>query len=194
MISDRYSAYTWLKDKVWQICWAHLLRDFQKILERGGASYTVGEHLRIQGEYLLVLWSRVRDGTLSHTDFLAQLPAIQQAVHQGLTEGVACDHPKTAETCRRILDVDAALWTFATHPDVEPTNNTAERALRHPVIWRRTSYGTQSEAGSRFVERILTVVATCHQQGRNPLDFVRQAVCAQRSGQPAPSLLPDTLS
>jgi transposase len=194
VISDRYSGYTWLKDKVWQVCWAHLLRDFQKILERGGVSYTVGENLRIQGEYLLVLWSRVRDGTLSHADFLAELPAIQHAVHPWLAEGAACAHPKTAETCRRLLDVEAALWTFATYPDVEPTNNTAERALRHPVIWRRTSYGTQSEAGSRFVECILTVVATCRQQDRNPLDFVRQAVRAQRAGQPAPSLLPDTLS
>jgi transposase len=194
VISDRYSAYTWLKDKVWQVCWAHLLRDFQKILERGAASYTVGENLRIQGEYLLVLWSRVRDGTLSHADFLVELPPIQQAVRHWLTEGAACDHPQTAATCRRLLDVETALWTFATHPDVEPTNNTAERALRHSVIWRRTSYGTQSEAGSRFVERILTVVETCRQQGRNPLDFVRQAIRAQRAGQPAPSLLPDTLS
>ena len=193
-ITDRAGCYTWLKGRVWQVCWAHLLRDFQKILERGGESYAVGENLRLQGEYLLVLWSRVRDGTLSHADFLADLPAIQEAVRHWLTEGAACAHPKTAETCRRILAVDAALWTFATHPEVEPTNNTAERALRHAVIWRRTSYGTQSEAGSRFVERILTVVATCHQQERSPLAFVCQAVRAHRTGQPVPSLLPDTLS
>jgi transposase len=193
-ITDRAGCYHWLKGRVWQVCWAHLLRDFQKILERGGASYRIGENLRLQGEYLLVLWSHVRDGTLSQADFLAELPAIQHAVRHWLTEGVACTHPQTAETCRRLLDIEAALWTFATHPNVEPTNNTAERALRHAVIWRRTSYGTQSEAGSRFIERILTVVATCRQQGRHPLEFVCQAVRAQRAGLPAPSLLPDTLS
>jgi transposase len=136
----------------------------------------------------------VRDGTLSHSDFLFEMIPIQQAVRRWLTEGIHSDHSKTANTCRRILAVDKALWTFATHPDVEPTNNTAERALRHSVIWRRTSYGTQSDAGSRFVERILTVVATCRQQDRDPLDFVCQAIRAQRSGQPGPSLLPDGLS
>jgi len=192
--SDRYSAYTWLKHRKWQVCWAHLLRDFQKILERGGVSYTIGENLRIQGEYLLMMWARVRDGTLSYEDFLAELPAIQEAVRQWLTEGAACDHSKTAKTCRNILQLDAALWTFAYYEYVEPTNNSAERALRHAVIWRRTSYGTQSDAGSRFVERILTTVETCRQQDVNPLDFVRQAVMAHRSGQPAPSLLPASLS
>jgi len=193
VVSDRYSGYNWLRNHLRQVCWAHLLRDFQKILERGGESTRIGENLRIQAEYLLVLWSRVRDGTLSHDDFLSELPVIQEAVRHWLSEGSACQHPKTANTCRRILAIEQALWTFAHHPHVEPTNNTAERALRHAVIWRRTSYGTQSESGSRFVERILTVVATCRQQGRNPLDFVRQAVRAQRSGQPAPSLLPDAL-
>lgn len=192
--SDRYSAYTWLKDRKWQVCWAHLLRDFQKILERGGASYHIGENLRLQGEYLLACWARVRDGTLSYEDFLAELAPIQRVVRHWLTEGVTCDHPKTAATCRNILQLDDALWTFVFYDEVEPTNNSAERALRHAVIWRRISFGTQSDAGSRFVERILTTVETCRQQGHNPLDFVQQAIIAHRSGQPAPSLLPASLS
>lgn len=192
--SDRYSGYSWLKKRKWQVCWSHLLRDFQKILERGGASYTIGENLRLQGEYLLMMWAWVRDGTLSYEDFLAELPAIQTAVRHWLTEGIACDHAKTAKTCRNILQLDTALWTFAYHEHVEPTNNRAERALRHAVIWRRTSFGTQSAAGSRFVARILTTVETCRQQDMNPLDFVRRAIIAHRSGQSAPSLLPASLS
>jgi hypothetical protein len=191
--SDRYSAYTWLKEKRWQVCWSHLLRDFQKILERDGASQPIGETLRAQGERLLQLWGRVRDGTLSHADFLTELPAIQTAVHQALTEGAACSHPKTAKTCRNLLDVEPALWTFTEFPGLEPTNNSAERALRHAVIWRRTSYGTQSDAGSRFVERMLTTVETCRQQGRNPLDYVREALVAHRAELPIPSLLPASL-
>lgn len=188
-ISDRASSFSWLKERVWQVCWAHLLRDFQKILERGGQSFYVGETLRIQAEYLLMCWGRVRDGTLSHADFLDELPTIQNTVHQALLAGSQCDHAKTAETCRRLLAVEPALWTFATHPEVEPTNNAAERALRPAVIWRKTSYGTQSDAGSRFVERILTVVASARQQGRNPFDLVQAALQAQRSGTGAPSLL-----
>lgn len=188
--SDRYGAYSWLTNILRQICWAHLQRDFQKILERGGASAVVGGYLRQEGKDLLGLWARVRDGPLPHADFLAKLPSIQNHIRLWLTVGAACSHAKTARTCRRILKVETALWTFATHPGVEPTNNSAERALRKAVIWRRISYGTQSDTGSLFVERILTVVETCRQQDRNPLDYLRHVVAAHRTGQPVPSLLP----
>jgi transposase len=77
-------------------------------------------------------------------------------------------------------------------PGVEPTNHTAERALRHAVIWRRISGGTASESGSRFVERMLTVVATCRQQGRDVLDYLTSCFEAARKGQAIPSLLPVT--
>jgi len=190
--SDRYSAYNWLPVWLRQLCWAHLLRDFTRILLRGGQSALVGEPLQLLAVEMLRLWGRVRDGTLAHDEFLIRLPAFQDAVHHWLTEGAACSHPKTARTCRRILKLEAALWTFATQPGVEPTNNSAERALRQAVIWRGISYGTQSEAGSRFAERILTCVETCRQQQRHPLDYLRQAILAHRQGYAAPSLLPDT--
>jgi transposase len=188
--SDRYSAYNWIPVELRQVCWSHLRRDFQKILERGGPSARVGEPLCLLAESVLHLWARVRDGTLPLSAFLIRLPAFQNTVHHWLTEGAGCSHPKTAKTCRLILKLEPALWTFATHPKVEPTNNSAERALRSAVIWRGISHGTQNEAGSRFVERILTVTETCRQQGRNPLHYVRQAVIAHRSGLPFPSLLP----
>jgi transposase len=186
--TDRCSAYTWLTRR--QYCWSHLLRDFQKILERGGDSYLIGWHLKIQTEYLLMLWARVRDGTLAYHDFLAQFPPIQTQIRQWLTTGLTASSSRTAATCRQLLDGDAALWSFVSVPGLEPTNNSAERALRHPVIWRRTSHGTQSDPGSRFVERILTVAETCRQQQRPVFDFLRDALIAYRTSQPAPSLLP----
>ena len=189
--SDRFSAYNWLANHLRQICWAHLLRDFQKILEREGASSVIGRHLRQEGEEALVLWARIRDGTLSHADFRTKLPNIKDRIHFWLTVGTSCSHQKTSKTCGRILKVETALWTFAAHSGVEPTNNSAERALRTAVIWRKLSFGTQSDAGSRFVERILTVVETCRQQDRNPLDYLRLAVIAHRTGISIPSLLPD---
>jgi len=86
--------------------------------------------------------------------------------------------------------IEPALYTFATVEGVEPTNNAAERALRHAVCWRKTSYGTDSAAGSRFVERVLTVVTTCRQQGRGVLEYlVRACGAAARCEQP-PALLP----
>ena len=88
--------------------------------------------------------------------------------------------------------MEQSLWTFARVAGVPPTNNAAERAERHAVIWRRISGGTDSAQGSRFVERMLTVVATCRQQGRNVLDYLRSCFEAARSDQAIPSLLPAT--
>jgi transposase len=186
--TDRCSAYTWLARR--QLCWSHLLRDFQRILERGGDSYPVGWYLRVQAEYLLMKWARVRDGTLDYFAFLAEFPAIQTQIRHWLTIGLKASSSRTTETCRRLLAADPDLWRFVSVPGLGPTNNSAERALRHPVIWRRSSHGTQSDLGSRFVERILTVVETCRQQQRPVFDFLRDALIAYRTGQPAPSLLP----
>jgi transposase len=85
-----------------------------------------------------------------------------------------CSCAKTAGTCQEILSVEPALWTFVRVEGIEPTNNAAERALRHAVCWRKTSYGTKSTAGSHFVENILSIVATCRQQGRNVLEYLTQ--------------------
>ncbi len=122
--------------------------------------------------------------------FLAEFPASQTQIRHWLTLGLKASSSRTAETCRRLLAADANLWRFVSVPGLEPTNNSAERALRHPVIWRRNSHGTQSDGGSRFVERILTTVETCRQQQRPVFDFLRDALIAYRTGQPAPSLLP----
>ena len=107
-----------------------------------------------------------------------------------LEAGRACPCAKTAGTCGEILAVEQALWTFVHVAGIEPTNNAAERALRHAVMWRKTSHGTDSEAGSHFVENILTVVATCRQQGRNVLEYVTACCQAALQKAPAPSQLP----
>ncbi len=92
--------------------------------------------------------------------------------------------------CGPLYDYRDRLWTFLEVEGIEPTNNASERALRHAVIWRKLSFGTQSAAGSRFVETMLTTIETCRQQNRSVFDFVTQAVVAHFAGQPAPSLLP----
>lgn len=99
---------------------------------------------------------------------------------------------KTVRTAQKLLKVEAALWTFVYVEGVEPTNNMAEQALRTAVIWRRTSFGSQSQAGSEFVSRILTVVTSLKAQQRNPLDYLTEAMRAKRLGLSAPSLLPNS--
>ena len=79
---------------------------------------------------------------------------------------------------------------FARVEGVEPTNNAAERALRHAVLWRKTSHGTDSEAGSRFVENILSIVATCRQQGRDVLEYLTLCCEAALRGERPPRLIP----
>jgi transposase len=112
-------------------------------------------------------------------------------VHEQLQTGTACGCAKTAGTCRELLAVEPALWTFVRVEGIEPTNNAAERALRHAILWRKASHGTDSETGSRFVEKILTVVATCRQQGRNVLECLTGCGRAALEGTPRVSLLPE---
>src|SRR5206468_1156756 len=91
---------------------------------------------------------------------------------------------------RHLLKHFASLWTFTLWEGVEPTNNHAERVLRRGVLWRKNSFGHQSETGRAFVERLLTVVGSLRLQGRNVLAFLEAACRATLTGQPPPSLLP----
>lgn len=188
--SDRWSAYNWLGVLLRQLCWAHLQRDFQAFVERGGESQQIGEKLLAQADLMFEWWYRVRDGTLDQATFQEKMQPVQRTVGELLRQGTTCDHSKTAGTCRDILKREAALWTFVRVAGVEPTNNLAERQIRPGVLWRKNSFGTQSAAGSRFAERIMTVVSTLRQQQRNVLDYLTAACEAANWGRPAPSLLP----
>jgi transposase len=189
--SDRWSGYTWLAPQQRQVCWAHLKRDFQALVERGGESERIGRALLEQVEKLFGLWPRVRAGTLGRADFQTATQPIQTAVGDLLREGAALACDKTRHTCTNLLKLEVALWTFVRIEGVEPTNNSAERGLRRAILWRRRSFGTQSEDGSHFVERVLTAVTTLRQQKRDVLDYLTQACAAAMRGEPAPSLLPE---
>jgi transposase len=193
VVSDRWSAYNWLLTLLRQLCWAHLRRDFQAFVERGGSSQTLGEDLLAQVRLMFDWWPKVRDGTMPHATFQEKMQPVQAKVADLLRLGTTCAHPKTAATCRDILKREAALWIFVHVEGVEPTNNLAERLIRPGVLWRKRSFGTQSQAGSRFTERIMTVVATLKQQHRNVLNYLVEACEAANSGKPAPSLLPTTV-
>jgi transposase len=173
---------------------AHLRRDFQAMVERGGASATIGEALLEHSRQLFALWHRVHDGDLSRREVEATIEAVRHGVREALKAGTQCEHKKTRRVCANILKLERSLWSFVRVAGVEPTNNAAERALRRAVLWRRRSFGTESHAGSRFAERILTAVTTLRQQGRDVLDYLTE-VCARtkRDGATALSLTPRAL-
>jgi|SRR6185503_6337091 len=178
--TDRFGAYNWLPARRRQICWAHLKRDFQAMAERGGHSSAVGEALLKEVDEIFILWHRLRDAKMSRKEFQAELEPVKQRVKRWLKQGASCDHKKTRHTCQRVVKLRSSLWRFAQVEGIEPTNNSAERALRRAVMWRRKSFGTQSESGSRFVERILTVVTSLRQQGRNVLEYLTTACSSER--------------
>jgi len=192
--TDRYKGYLWLPLRQRQVCWAHLVRDFQAMVDRAGAGSAIGEELLCCAEELFTWWHRIRDGTLSRSTFQRYVGELRPWVRSQLEAGSACGCAKTAGACREIPAVEPALWTFARVEGIEPTNNAAERALRHAVQWRKTSYGTASEGGSRFAQNILTVVATCRQQGRHVLGYLTACAEAALHGTAPPSLLPQPAS
>ena len=192
LVTDRYSAYNWYPVRWRQVCWAHLLGDFEAMRSRGGRSKELGDALLAQAHQMFRWWHRVRDGTLKRSSFRSAMTPLRQEVERLLEAGRRCGVPKTAGTCQDILKRREALWTFVQIAGVEPTNNVAERSIRPGVLWRKGSFGTQSEAGSRFVESMMTVVATLKQQKRNVLEYLTAACEAALRGEAAPSLLPES--
>lgn len=190
--TDHYAGYHWLEPRQRQLCWAHLKREFVAWSQRAGKTARIGLALLVAEKQLFTLWYRVRDGTLAWADFQVAMLPLMARVRTLLQEGAAGADAKAQGTCRNLLKREAALWTFVWEAEVEPTNNRAERPLRRAVLWRRRSFGTQSAAGSQFVERILTAVTTLRQQHRNVLDYLTAACAAAMRKEPAPSLLPLT--
>jgi Transposase IS66 family. len=190
LVTDRYSAYNWYPVRWRQLCWAHVLRDFEAIRGRGGVCEEMGDALLAQAHQMFSWWHRVREGTLKRSTFRSYMTPLRCEVERLLEAGSQCGVAKTEGTCQEILKRREALWTCVQVDGVEPTNNTAERALRPGVLWRKGSFGTQSEEGSRFVANMMTVVATLKQQQRNVLEYLTAAHEAALRGEAAPSLLP----
>jgi len=142
LVTDRYSAYNWYPVRWRQLCWAHLLRDFEAMRARGGGSEEIGDALLAQAHQMFTWWHRVREGTLQRSTFRSYMTPLRREVERLLEAGSRCGVPKTAGTCRDILKRREALWTFVQVAGVEPTNNTAERSIRPGVLWRKGSFGT----------------------------------------------------
>jgi hypothetical protein len=189
VMCDRAKMY-WMLGRL-QWCWAHLHRDFQALAESNDRVVKrLGHDLLRPTRELFHQWSRCRDGTITRAELKDCLMPIRGTVRGLLLRGWFSGHPRLVGMCRELYEHRDWLWTFLDHEEVEPTNNASERSLRHAVIWRKLSFGTQSPGGSRFVETMLTVIETCRQQSRNVFEYVSAAVQMHFAHLPTPSLLP----
>lgn len=188
--SDRWSAYGRLSPYCRQVCWAHLRRDFQKLVDRGGPAARLGKKLQRVAERVFEEWHLFRGGTFGRRALQNHLDGEARELERLLRAGCGCADPKAAAFCANLLALLPALWRFVVTAGVEPTNNHAERLLRRGVLWRKNAFGSHREEGCRFVERLLTVVQTRRLQGRPVLRYLYEALVAHRNGLPAPLLLP----
>jgi transposase len=187
--TDRWKVYDRLNIHRRQLCWAHLLRDFKAMSERPGVAGQVGEELVCFAEDLFHDSRRIRDGTLRRSTLKHYLQCQRRWFRATLDRGLCSGCQATAAVCRDLLRLEPALWTFARRRGAEPTNNGAERALRPAVVWRKKSYGSASDIGCCYAERLLTVAATLRLRGRHVVDYLVEAITAHRHGLPAPKLL-----
>ena len=188
-ISDRWSVYLRLPVRRRQICWSHLKRDFQKLVDRGGPSEPIGRRCLKIVRQLFHEWHRFRDQEQNRRQLQRRLAPARLALRRCLRRGTRCPESKTATFCQNLLDLEPALWTFLHREGVDPTNNHAERLVRTAVLWRKMAFGCHSDAGCRFVERMLTVVGTLRLNKRPVLDFLEASLRAHRDGRKAPRLI-----
>jgi len=190
---DRAKMYRSLGRLQWRR--AHLKRDFQALADSEDKQVKrLGHDLLRPTRELFRLWARCRDGTQSRAGPPRRLGPIRREVEGLLLRGVFSGNPRLRGMCEELWQHRDWLWTFAEFEGVEPTNNAAERALRHAVLWRKGSGGTDSHRGSRFVERVLSIREACRQQGRNLLEYLVRCCQARLESKGSPALLPKACS
>lgn len=193
LVSDRWVVYDRWDVSKRQLCWAHLQRTWELFIERGGATAEIGRTLLDATQKMFHWWHKVRDGSMTREHFRRHMGPLRSVVQDALARGMALRSPaRTRRTCERVRKLDTALWTFIDHEGVEPTNNAGEQAIRHGVLWRKTSLGTQSAQGKLYAERIMTATATVRQHGRNIYAYLVELMNSRLHGRPPPSLLCDS--
>lgn len=188
LISDRAAALKFWAMERRQVCWAHLLRKFVSFEERDDSGGDIGRELLEYTSIVFRYWHDLRDQKLGRDEFRAWMAPLRQQFEQLLERAAQSDIEEVSGSCEDMLTHRAALWTFVDHEDVEPTNNHAERELRSFVLWRKRSFGSQSERGDRFAERLMTIAHTARKQSKNVLEFLAASCVAAMDHGTAPSL------
>ena len=190
LISDRYSVYDFIDPARRQACLGHLARTFQAFAERDGPPGRHGKAIKTVLDDIMRADTAARNGGPALTWHDGHGRELHDRLMDAVEAGERCRTPELAGLCARVLDIWPTLWNFTDHPDAEATNNCAERALRHAVLWRKSAGGTQTEAGDRFVERILSIRETCRLNQQPLHDYLVDVHTARLTGDPIPTPLP----
>jgi transposase len=189
LVSDRAKSLRFWAMHLRQICWAHLVRKFISFSERAGPAGPIGRELLDYTVIIFDYWHAYKDGKLSREQLSERVAPVRVQIEALLERAVAKKIPRLSGSCADILEHRPALWTFVDRESVQPTNNHGEQEVRAFVLWRRTSFGSQSERGNLFAERIMTIRHTARKQGKNALDFICACCKAKLEGTPMPSLI-----
>jgi hypothetical protein len=191
LITDRLASYDGHPEDDRQLCWAHLVRRFQGYADHRTAEIRgFGQCGLSITERLFHAWGAYRKEHRDRPRLLREIDPLRRDLTALLITGALSGLKGIAGFSHHLIERAGGLWTFAEVAGVEPTNNNAERVLRPAVLWRKGSYGSRSDRGCRFVERLLTVIASLRSQGRDVLTFLAEACTAPLHGTDPPSLLP----
>ena len=191
LCSDRFGAYLKYHKGHAQFCWAHLKRDLLGIQEFGRS--TDAERFcrdaLAQTAQLFRLWHRFRGDELDRAELIRKSIPLQKRFFKLCGQHLDSEDKEVRVLATALFQHCDRLFAFLVYPGVEPTNNSAERALRHAVIWRKISFGNKSAKGEVATARLLTVARTCVMQQRNGLEFITDSVSRHRAAQPSLSLV-----
>ena len=189
LVSDQYVGYNWVPKERRQFCWAHIIRNLTRMAERGGATGMIGARLLLAALVVVRTQHRYDRGRLDPPRYRRRMKRLRGSFGRLLQTGADDPHLRSRNACKLLLKHQLSLWTFLRYDGVPITNNRAEQCIRPYVIWRKTSFATQSHRGDQFIARILSVVETCKTQARSVHDFLTELFQADYTGRELPSLV-----
>jgi transposase len=196
LCSDDFSAYSAYHEKgIRQLCWAHLIRKLKGLKDSRSSpdAYRFGASMLGEIGRLFSFWHAFRTSENATRQELWLATALIRGRMKRLCNHYAVSDDGSVRTrAKRFLKTWDCLFVFLLHEGVEPTNNAAERALRHAVQWRKICFGSKSDKGERFTERILTITRTCRMQGRNPFEYLADLVTASFGNRSLPAIIPES--
>jgi transposase len=191
LCSDMYSAYKAFHKGVRQFCWAHIIRSVKGLKHgcRSPDAVRFSKWMLAETGRLFALWHAFKDQHLDRDTLVRKSVPIRSRMSRCLQLYRTSSDPDVAKAAKSLLKHWGGLFTFLEHEGVEPTNNSAERAGRPAVQWRKICFGNQSDDGELLTERLLTAERTCILQGKNAFQFLLESVVAYRRRLPGPSLI-----